>query len=96
MSDWNGFLKSNEFRDYRKKQVEMVAEVLNGKFAGIVIGMGSELAVTKGQMDMAKRFLELPETLTEDAGTLEYLDMQLTEDMANLTRMLMRKMVVPE
>ena len=93
MTDWTPFLKSDTFRAYRKKQVESIAEVLNSQYSAIVVGCGSDLAETKGQMAMAKRLLELPKTLTNDEETLEYLDMQLIEDMANLTGMLMRKLI---
>ncbi len=96
MSDWSSFLKSNEFRDYRKKQVEMVAEVLNKKYSATVVGSGSDISETKGQMDMAERMLRLPSTLTHDKKTLEFLDMQMVEDMANLTRYLMRKAMTEE
>lgn len=93
MTDWAGFLQSNEFRDYRKKQIECVAEALNKKLRSTIIGSKAEYAEIRGQMDMAKRLLRLPYSLSNSEKVRGVLDMQEAEDMANITRHLMRKML---
>ena len=84
MTDWKRLFQTDDFRDYRKKQVECVGKMLWDKLSG------TEL---KDQMAMATRLLRLPETMTNDKELKEYLDMQMVEDTANLTRYLMRKFI---
>jgi hypothetical protein len=84
MSDWSGFFKTDAFRDYRKKQVECVGKMLWDKLNKTEV---------KEQMAMAKALLKLPETMVNDNDLREYLEMQLVEDMANLTRYLMRRFI---
>ena len=84
MSDWAALFQTDAFRDYRKKQVECVGKMLWDKLGG------SEI---KDQMAMATKLLRLPETMTNDKELKEYLEMQMVEDTANLTRYLMRKFI---
>jgi hypothetical protein len=93
MTDWNGLFRSNEFRDYRRKQVEMIGELLNDKLSSLTVGRGEDPKYIKGQMDMLNHILRLPGDLTKDNETLDLLNLQLTEDIANLTKYLMRKAV---
>jgi len=84
MSDFKGLFQTDAFREYRKKQVECVGKMLWDKLGG------SEV---KDQMTMATKLLRLPETMTNDKELKEYLEMQMVEDTANLTRYLMRKFI---
>ena len=84
MSDFKGLFQTDAFREYRKKQVECVGKMLWDKLGG------SEV---KNQMTMATKLLRLPETMTNDKELKEYLEMQMVEDTANLTRYLMRKFI---
>ena len=84
MTDWAGLFQTDAFRDYRKKQVECV-----GKMIWDALGDSK----IKDQMSMAVKLLKLPETMTGDKELKEYLEMQMVEDTANLTRYLMRRFI---
>ena len=90
MSDWNAFLRSDEFRAYRKKQIEMVAAHLKKASYQIVTNGKVDLAALQGKMAMINLFLKLPETLTQDRKTQELLAVQMDEDTANIAQFLIR------
>ena len=95
MTDWNEFFRTDTFRRYRKKQVEAVAEVIDKGLCDAVIGGDGARGFRKidGQLEMARLMLKLPEALTNDAKLATMLNTQLSEDMAGLTRILMRKRI---
>jgi hypothetical protein len=93
MTDWNALFRTEEFRQYRKRQVEKVAEVIEVAMYSTVIGKGGELDAIKGAINMAKILIKLPEELTKDATLESELEMQLMTDMANLTTHLLRKRI---
>lgn len=96
MTDWSNFLKTNEFRDYRKKQVEAIAISIENLLYKTVIGPEGVETINNidGQLSMAKTLLKLPEQLTKDGELSELLEIQLIEDIANLTKALMRQRLV--
>jgi hypothetical protein len=95
MTDWNGFLRTDAFRDYRKKVIEKVSEEIETILYKTVIGSdgADTLKELKGQMKMVRTVLKIPNDLTTDEQVLAQLDTQLAEDMANLTKYLMRRRV---
>ena len=91
MSDWNEFLRSDGFRDYRRKQIEAVAVNLK-KTAFQTVSKGNvELSELKGKLEMINLFVRLPETLTQDVKTKELLAVQLDEDVNHITQFLIRQ-----
>ena len=97
MADWNALFRTDAFRDYRRRQVECVAEILNDQISATVNGNASAaLDQIKGQMAMARTLIRLPEEIVKDEETREILDLQLVEDMANLTKFLLRKHINAE
>ena len=90
MTDWSSFFKQEEFRQYRKRQIQTVAEKVNAHMARLVIGNGADMNEINGELRMAKILLELPESLTKDEKVRELLTRQLEEDIANLTNYLIK------
>jgi hypothetical protein len=84
MSDFKGLFQTDAFRDYRKKQVECIGKMIWDKLGETEI---------KDQISLAIKLLKLPETMTSDKELKEYLEMQMVEDTANLTRYLMRNFI---
>jgi len=94
VADYNELFRSNDFRAFRKKQVELVAETIKRGVFLATSGKPEALAELKGQLSIVKEFLRLPEALTGDEKTLEILRHQLTEDVDDITRILIRKEVL--
>lgn len=90
MTVWSEFLRNDDFRDYRKKQAEKVAERIE-QLLYTSMGTETNLDYIRGQLHMAKLLMRLPNELTADKALLEHLDQHIAEDMANLTRHLIRK-----
>jgi len=88
---WNEFLRSDDFRAYRKKQVEMVAAHLKKASYQIITNGKVDFGSLQGKMEMIKLFLHLPNELTQDKKTNELLTVQLDEDTANLAQFLIRQ-----
>ena len=93
MTDWNHFFKQEEFRQYRKQQARLVSRIINSHMSRLVIGRGANINELNGQMSMAKHLLELPEQLTKDEGVRTLLTQQLEEDIADMTRYLIKHRV---
>jgi hypothetical protein len=91
MSDFIPFLRSDDFRAYRRKQVEMVASHLKKSSYQMITGGSVDLSALKGKLEMVKLFLRVPETLTNDKQTLELLSVQLDEDVSGITQFLIRQ-----
>lgn len=89
--DWSSFLRSNEFKAYRKKQVEAVAQNMKKTAFQITANGNVNFESMKGKMEMINLFLRLPETLTQDITLKELLSAQLDEDVNNITRYLIRQ-----
>ena len=90
MTVWSEFFRNDDFRDYRKRQVQKVAERIE-QLLYTSMGTETNLDYIRGQLRMAKMLIRLPNELTENKALLEHLDQQIAEDMANLTRYLIRK-----
>uniref|UniRef100_A0A6H1ZFV2 Uncharacterized protein n=1 Tax=viral metagenome TaxID=1070528 RepID=A0A6H1ZFV2_9ZZZZ len=91
MADWNNFLRTDDFRAYRKKQIEAVAANIKVAVRQIVTGGKVDLSELKGKQEMIKLFLKLPETLTNDKQTMDILSVQLDEDINEITKFLIRQ-----
>lgn len=91
MADWSSFLRSDEFRLYRKKQVYAVADHIKKATFQLVSNGEVNQAALKGKMEMISIFLRLPETLTQDTKLKELLTIQLDEDVSNITKYLIRQ-----
>ena len=93
MSDWLSFFRTDEFREYRKRQISKVAESIEQALYSIILGTSGaeDLKNMDGQLSMAKTLLKLPESMTDDKDLKVHLELQRAEDMAELTRILMRK-----
>ena len=93
MSDWNEFFQTAEFRKYRSKQVELVAEYLNRAIFTLKDDADA-IASLKGYLTAADALLRLPNSLVpHNAKMQDLLDMQMVEDMAGLTTHLMRRFI---
>ena len=95
MSDWSAFFRTDEFRQYRKRQVQKVAKVIERDCYGAITGNGGvrDLDRINGALTMAKELLRLPEELTRDEKLRDLLEVQMMEDMGNLTTFLIRQRV---
>lgn len=89
--DWNSFLRSDEFREYRKRQVQAVADNFKTTAFQMASNGKADLAALKGKMEMIYIFLRLPERLTSDDKLKELLKIQLDEDVNNITKYLIRQ-----
>ena len=96
MSDWNSFLRSDDFKAYRRKQVEMAAAHLQTMSRQSITNGKVDLAALHGKLEMIRLFLKLPESLTKDKETLELLSVQTDEDAANITQFLIRQALAEE
>jgi len=91
VSDWNTFLRSDDFRAYRKKQIEMVSANLK-KMAYQSVSNGKvDLQSLQGKLEMINMFLKLPTSLTQDKETQSILAVQLDEDVSNIAQFLIRQ-----
>ena len=96
MADWNSFLRSDDFRAYRKKQVEMVAAHLKKASYQIITNGKVDLLALQGKLEMIRLFLRLPESLTQDKELLELLSVQMDEDAAGIAQYLIRQALAAE
>ena len=96
MSDWNQFLRSDDFRAYRKKQAEMAALHLKKIAYQCVTNGKVDLGSLHGKLEMINLFLRLPDTLTQDEKTKELLTVQMDEDVSNITQFLIRQSLLAE
>jgi hypothetical protein len=94
--DVTEFFRSDDFRAYRRRQAEVIAGLISQQVKLAVAGQPEGLSVIAGQLSVAKLFLRLPEALTADKETLEVLEHQLTEDIADITRILVKREVLDE
>lgn len=89
--DWSAFLKSDEFRTYRKRQAQAVADNIKFDINQLVSNGDFKLSAMAGKMEMIRALLRLPEALTEDKELKSLLSIQLDEDVANITKYLVRQ-----
>ena len=91
MTDWNELFRSDDFRAYRKKQVEAIAKDIHFYVDSFVYGDRLHGDVIAGQLATMRTLLRLPEKITGDEKMLEQLEAQLQEDIGNITTYLMRE-----
>lgn len=96
MTAWNEFLRSDDFRAYRNKQVEMVAAHLKKASYQIITNGKVDLAALQGKLEMINLFLKVPESLTKDKETLNLLAVQMDEDVSNIAQFLIRQSLAEE
>lgn len=90
MADWNNFLRSDDFKTYRKKQIEMVASHLQMMAKQSVSNGKVDLPALQGKLEMIRLFVRFPETLTQDKQLQELLSIQMDEDTAHIAQYLIR------
>lgn len=91
MSDWSSLFRSDEFRAYRKKQADMVANIIGAASRQVLSGGKVDISVLSGKLEMARMFFQLPPSLTQDEGLKELLAGQLAEDTAHIAQYLIRQ-----
>jgi len=91
MSDWHGLFNSDDFRAYRRKQARAIAELIKGKVQRAVWKDPATLQELSGLFEAVKVLLTLPERQTEDPNMQQTLREQLEEDIAGITKYLMRE-----
>ena len=94
MADWNQLFKSDAFRAYRRKQAELVANIVSGEITRIE-GSAS-IDRLRGRLEMARLMIRLPENLTQDLSVSDILKDQLSEDMARITQYLIKKEILED
>ncbi len=93
--NWDEFFKSDEFRAYRKRQIEQLGIYIEYHLKAMVNGSDPTETTAKlaGAMETAKRFINLPEILTDSNELKDLLEVQKKEDYAALSKFLvMRQM----
>lgn len=95
MSDWSAFFQLPEWRQYRKRQVEKVGKIIEEYLYGGITGRKGtrNIEAMDGALKMARDLLRLPEELARNEKIRELLDLQLVEDMGNLSKFLIRNRV---
>uniref|UniRef100_A0A6H1ZMD9 Uncharacterized protein n=1 Tax=viral metagenome TaxID=1070528 RepID=A0A6H1ZMD9_9ZZZZ len=96
MTSWNEFLRTDDFRAYRKKQIEAVAANLKKTAFQTVSNGRVDVSEIKGKLEMINLFLRLPEILTNDTKTKEILAVQLDEDVNHIAQFLIRQSLAEE
>jgi len=91
MSDFKSLFMSDEFRAYRRKQVELIARDVEANVYRSITAQTGHFQHMSGKMQMAQELLRLPNELTEDEGLQAILDRQLADDMAYITQYLIRR-----
>jgi len=96
MTAWNELFQTDEFRAYRRKQAEEIAGIIQSSVVQMTSGNERAAAELKGQLSIISRMLRLPESLTGDEKVRSNLEAQLQEDVANITRFLIRESLAGE
>lgn len=91
MSDFKSLFLLEDFKAYRRKQAELIASTIEADVYNSLKGTVDHYQYMAGKMEMANALLKLPSELTNDTGLQEILDRQLVEDMAHITKFLMRR-----
>lgn len=89
--DWNQFLRSDDFRAYRKKQIEMIARHLKSVSYQLLTNGKVDLSSFQGKLEIIGLVMKFPATLTQDTETKDLLAVQLDEDTSNLAQYLIRQ-----
>ena len=96
MTDWNSFLQSDDFRAYRRKQAESIADLVHHYANQAVAGNPEPLAELQGALSVISTLVGLPYALTGDEGIKENLDRQYQEDLAHIVKYLIRSHTIRE
>lgn len=89
--DWNSFLRSDEFVEYRKRQMLVIAKNIKA-FASQVATKGDpDIARLSGKLEIIQAFMRFPESLTDDPKLKEVLRIQLDEDLNGIAQNLLRE-----
>ena len=85
--DWKEILLTNEFKEYRKRQIKEVARMVHAELKNT----SPDPEYLKGLLDMAKRIIKLPSQLIKDEKLNLELDRLLMEDLTDLAIELVRE-----
>ena len=83
--DWVAFFRSDEFREYRRRQVEMVANCIASDLRK------GDISKVPTLLETAKAMLALCEVMTDCFETKQLLAAQRQEDIAGVTKILMKR-----
>ena len=87
--NWKELIFSNEFKEYRKRQLQLIARRVSIQLDESIKGKENP-AFFAGQMDMAARLLNLPAELIKDKKLQDNLNKLVQEDLSELTSYLLR------
>ena len=95
MSDFKALFSLPVWRDYRKKQIEMISNEIEARLYKAINGEFDPQEIN-GMLLMAKKLLGLPKMLTNDDELWALIDRQTAEDMASMTMSLVRKRLIED
>ncbi len=94
MTDFKEFLFTDDFKAYRKKQVQVIAKNIHNLLSGIEFP--NKAYEIQGALEMAQKIISLPSTLLNDKQLEQSLNRLLKEDMAGVTKYLIGGYLEPE
>lgn len=86
-------LLSNEFRAYRKQQMNMIVGFLSPR---LMNSTGNDLIELKGAIKMAQKVVQLPETLMKSSKDKKLLATLVAEDMKEFQVRFIRSHLIEE
>ena len=91
MADYKELIFSDDFKAYRKKQVEVIGDIVFAFIADSMAGTQRDPIYLLGAMHMAKKLIHLPLELIGDDNLKPVLNKIIQEDLAGITAVLVRK-----
>ncbi len=89
MTDFKEFLFTDDFKAYRKRQIQVIARHVHNLLSSIEFP--NKAHEIQGALEMAYRIIGLPSTLLDDKDLEQSLNRLLKEDMAGITKYLVRE-----
>ena len=90
MTDFKEFLFTDDFKAYRKKQIQVIAKYIHDNL------YTNDASETRGALELAQKIIGLPSTLLNDKDLEQSLNRLIKEDMAGITKYLVRRYLEPE
>ena len=87
--DWKETLLTDDFKAYRKRQVEEIARSVHAE----IKSKNANPDYLRGLLDMANKIIKLPSKLIKDEKLNMELNRLLTEDLTDLTMYLVREQI---
>jgi hypothetical protein len=89
MTDWSEFLTSEEFKSYRRKQLEAVTQHVHGMLGLIRTPADAERLI--GGLHMAYKLIKIPLGLTQDPNFKQALNGEINADLTTVSTELIRR-----